>query len=93
MHRARMVYNGGELRIANCEWRMASERIGEMDECPICKGALRDALVICGHCGEVLPLRVVVVSEGSRGGGFALVENTDKQDARYRRQEEEVNGE
>lgn len=45
-----------------------------MDQCPICEESLHDALVICGYCGEELPLRVVVVSEGSRGnGGFALV--------------------
>jgi hypothetical protein len=35
---------------------------------------LREALVVCRYCGEVLPLRVVVVSEGSHGdGGFAVV--------------------
>jgi len=48
--------------------------------------------VVCGHCGEVLPLRVIVVSEGSRGGGFALVENTDGEEARCKMQEE-ANGE
>jgi hypothetical protein len=49
-----------------------------MDQCPICEKSLRDALVICGYCGEELPLRVVVVSEGSRGdGGFAVVEEQE----------------
>ncbi len=41
--------------------------------CPGCGQSVRDALVVCGHCGQVLPLRVVVVSEGSHGGGWALV--------------------
>jgi len=40
-----------------------------MGRCPICKESLQDALVVCAHCGELLPLRVVVVSEGSHGGG------------------------
>ena len=48
--------------------------------------------VVCGHCGEVLPLRVIVVSEGSRGGGFALVENADTRDERILIEQEEVNG-
>lgn len=43
-----------------------------MDQCPICEGALRDALIVCRYCGEELPLRVIVVSEGSRGQGFAV---------------------
>ncbi len=60
-----------------------------MDRCPECGKTLQDALVVCGHCGEVLPLRVVVVSEGSHGGGFALVaDNTDAQDERISTQEE-----
>ena len=64
-----------------------------MDRCPECGETLQDALVVCGHCGEVLPLRVVVVSEGSHGGGFALVvENTDQQDERILEiNQEEVN--
>ena len=41
--------------------------------CPVCDGPLRHARVICGVCGEELPYQVVLVSEGSRGGGFALV--------------------
>ncbi|MEA3340318.1 MAG: hypothetical protein U9R15_10160 [Chloroflexota bacterium] len=65
------------------EWRM--------DECPVCKETLRDALVVCAHCGEVLPLRVVVVSEGSHGGGFALVKRVDGEDAGSKMQEE-ING-
>ena len=44
-----------------------------MDQCPACGQSLQDARVVCGHCGEALPLRVIVVSEGSHGGGFALV--------------------
>ena len=71
--------------------------MGRMDElrmceCANCKETLRDALVVCGHCGEVLPLRVIVVSEGSRGGGFALVENADTRDERILIEQEEVNG-
>ena len=63
-----------------------------MDQCPICGGSLEDALVVCGQCGEILPLRVVVVSEGSHGGGFAVVaENTDRQDERILQGKEEVN--
>ena len=60
-----------------------------MEHCPICGESLQDALVVCGHCGEVLPLRVLMVSEGSHGGGFALVENADEQSST----QEEVNGE
>ena len=56
-----------------------------MDRCPECGNTLQDALVVCGHCGEILPLRVIVVSEGSQGEGFALV--TEKQEARGKRQE------
>ena len=53
-----------------------------MDRCPECGETLQDTLVVCGHCGQILPLRVVVVSEGSHGGGFAVVAEE---------QEEEVN--
>ena len=63
-----------------------------MDSCPVCGAELGDALVICGRCGEVLPLRVIVVSEGSHGGGFALVENTDGQDERIPALEENTDG-
>jgi len=45
-----------------------------MNRCPICNSPLQDMVVICRACGEELPLRVVVVSEGSRDGGFAVVE-------------------
>jgi hypothetical protein len=58
-------------------------RIGPMDapgaqveHCPECGQPAVEALVVCAHCGEVLPLRVVLVSEGSHGGGFALVTGT-----------------
>ena len=61
-----------------------------MDKCPICQETFRDALVICAHCGELLPLRVVVVSEGSHGGGFALVEDADGEDERILTIQEEV---
>ncbi len=50
-----------------------------MDRCPECGETMQDALVICGHCGQILPLRVVVVSEGSHGGGFALVEEEEQE--------------
>jgi len=43
-------------------------------KCAACGAAVRDAAVICRGCGRELPLKVVVVSEGSHGGGFALVE-------------------
>jgi hypothetical protein len=43
-------------------------------------------VVICRACGEELPLRVVVVSEGSRDGGFAVVE--EERAAAGRKQEE-----
>jgi hypothetical protein len=43
-----------------------------MDQCPFCGETLQDVRVACGHCGEALPLQVIVVSEGSHGGGFAL---------------------
>lgn len=45
-----------------------------MENCPICGASLRQAVVVCGGCGEDLPLQVVVVSEGSRGGGVVLVD-------------------
>ena len=66
-----------------------------MDHCPECGETLQDALVVCAHCGDLLPLRVVVVSEGSHGGGFALVvENADERDGRILAEvQEEVNGE
>jgi hypothetical protein len=55
-----------------------------MEECPVCDAPLAEALVVCGHCGERLPLRVVLVSEGSRGQGFALTaaEKTDREGER-----------
>ncbi|HEY73857.1 MAG: hypothetical protein DRJ03_12705 [Chloroflexi bacterium] len=62
-----------------------------MEKCPICQETLRDALVVCAHCGEVLPLHVVVMSAGSHGGGFALVQNMDGEDERILIEQEEVN--
>ena len=44
-----------------------------MDRCPICTASIDHAIVICSTCGEELPLRVVIVSEGSRGGHFGVV--------------------
>ena len=50
-----------------------------MDRCPICDTKIENAVVICRACGEELPLRVVVVSEGSRGGlGFAVVRDESR---------------
>jgi hypothetical protein len=46
----------------------------DLERCPVCDTSLHDARVVCAGCGEELPLRVVLVSEGSQGGGFALVE-------------------
>lgn len=43
-----------------------------MERCPICEEPLARAVIVCGGCGEELPFRVVVVSEGSQGGGFVL---------------------
>jgi len=60
-----------------------------MDHCPKCGETLQDALVVCGHCGKVLPLQVIVVSEGSRGGGFAVV--AEEQRSRRAEEQEEVN--
>jgi uncharacterized Zn finger protein (UPF0148 family) len=65
-HRAESVYN---------------ERQEEaMDyPCPACGSPLGQARIVCAGCGEDLPLRVIVVSEGSRGGGFALVVQEEDQ--------------
>jgi len=35
---------------------------------------LQKAVLVCHYCGEELPVRIVVMSEGSRGGWFAVVE-------------------
>ena len=61
-----------------------------MDRCPICHDPLRDAIVVCGVCGEELPLRVVVISEGSRGGGIAVALPLSRDDRNQ--PQEEVNG-
>ena len=45
-----------------------------MDRCSNCDADLREALLVCGRCGGHLPIRVLIVSQGSRGGNFALVE-------------------
>ena len=52
-----------------------------------CAEPTQNAQVVCAGCGELLPQQVVVISEGSPGGGFALVkevkvgENADSQEA------------
>jgi hypothetical protein len=48
-----------------------------MQQCPICTTPLDDARVVCAACGEDLPLRVIVISEGSQGGGFALAQTNE----------------
>ncbi len=48
-----------------------------MDRCPICGLPIDGAVVLCGQCGEELPLYVVVVSEGSDDESlFAVVRST-----------------
>jgi hypothetical protein len=58
-----------------------------VENCPFCGGSLREATVICHGCRQELPLRVVVVSEGSHGGGFAVV--VEKECAGIEEQEED----
>ena len=41
--------------------------------CPVCADPASQARILCAGCGAELPLRVIVVSEGSHGGGFVLV--------------------
>ena len=60
-----------------------------MVTCPICGEPLEGAVVVCGGCGEDLPLRVVMVSQGSHGGGFLLVAEEPKE----KTTEEEAHGE
>ncbi len=64
---------GGIGRVTDVNWAGVVYNGDVMDQCPICGGSLEHVLVVCGQCGEMLPLRVVVVSEGSHGGGFAVV--------------------
>ena len=61
-----------------------------MDKCPTCDETLHDAIVVCAHCGQTLPLQVVVVSEGSHGGGFALAKNMDELNEPILVEQEEV---
>jgi hypothetical protein len=61
-----------------------------MYRCPICHDPLRNAIVVCGVCGEELPLRVVVISEGSHGGGIAVALPLQRDDRNQ--PQEEVNG-
>jgi len=60
-----------------------------MEQCPFCQQTVRDALVVCCRCGATLSLRVIVVSEGSHGPGFALVverqERAEEQEETQRR--------
>ena len=45
-----------------------------MSRCVVCGEPLQKAVLVCHYCGEELPVRIVVMSEGSRGGWFAVVE-------------------
>jgi hypothetical protein len=49
-----------------------------MEQCPICGEELTRALMVCRYCGEELPLSVIIVSEGSHGGGFALAAEANR---------------
>ena len=54
-----------------------------VDQCPICELPIERAIVLCSQCGEELPMRVVVVSEGSQGESyFAVVKSTQARTAR-----------
>ena len=50
--------------------------------CAICGTEWREALLVCPFCGEEHPVRIVVVSEGSRGGWFAVVTGRRQEEAR-----------
>lgn len=67
-----------------------------MERCAACGAPVREAVVVCRGCGRELPLSVVVVSEGSRGGGFALVVEArpdgEKHPAEISTDEEEKHG-
>ncbi len=74
-----------------------------MNHCPTCTESIHTARIVCAGCGEALPLRLVVVSEGSQGGGFALArevsvgENADhdpqgKADGDWQREQIEQRG-
>jgi hypothetical protein len=64
-----------------------------LERCPVCDTSLHDARVVCAGCGEELPLRVVLVSEGSQGGGFALVAPKHKEhEKEHERHEKERKG-
>lgn len=47
---------------------------GGVERCPECGASTAEAVVVCTCCGERLPLRIVLISESSRSGGFALAE-------------------
>jgi hypothetical protein len=44
-----------------------------MEQCPVCGERTENARVVCGGCGQELPLRVVVIGECSWGPGFAVI--------------------
>jgi hypothetical protein len=50
--------------------------------CPACGDPASEARILCTGCGAELPLRVIVVSEGSWGGGFALAEEEGDEEDR-----------
>jgi hypothetical protein len=44
-----------------------------MEQCPVCGESIARARVVCGGCGQELPVRVVVIGECSWGPGFAVI--------------------
>ncbi|MBN1933085.1 MAG: hypothetical protein JW934_00395 [Anaerolineae bacterium] len=44
-----------------------------MELCPACGEKTECARVVCGGCGQELPLRVVVISQASWGSDFAVI--------------------
>jgi hypothetical protein len=64
--------DGGAMAYSGANFR--STRRPSVDRCPICQLPIEQAIVLCSQCGEELPLRVVVISEGSDGASlFAVV--------------------
>ncbi|HIP87427.1 MAG TPA: hypothetical protein EYH27_03195 [Anaerolineales bacterium] len=50
-----------------------------MTRCAVCGEPLQKVVLVCYYCGEELPVRIVVMSEGSRGGWFAVLEGDPEQ--------------